>query len=241
MIGVKINIADKSYELPEKVTVRDFMALDGFDLLENRHNALICATLIKAPLADLSLASSTDILWLKTHLLRPLVDLDKLPLVKEIDEYSLIHLDGLSIGTFADLDVLITEGVQSNMAQILSLLYNAPINRVEDWDMRQAWPAVLDYTSFRERIYKAYRNLFEFDESPVEEGSNGPEERVTPHSARHAWYRVFMTLCNDRFLDIERVPHRPLIEALNFLAYQKEKNDQINRKLQKELNKMKRK
>lgn len=240
-MNVKINILDKSYELPQRVTVGDFMALDGFDLLDMRHDALVCATLIHAPLGDLQRASATDVLWLKAHLLRPLIDMDQQPLLQQIDGYKLVQLHKLSIGDFADLDVLITEGVQTGLAQILELLYAAPINRVEDWDMRVAWPAVLYYMTFREGIYKGYRNLFEVSESPVEEGSTTATDEGGPHNARHAWYRVFMTLCNDRFLDLERVPHRPLIEALNFLAYQKEKNAQTNAKLQKELNKIKRK
>lgn len=240
-MNVKINIADKSYELPQQVTVGDFMALAGFDLLDNRHNALICATLIKAPLADLQRAGATDVLWLKTHLLQPLTNLEEEPLLLKIDGYSFVDLDALTIGDFADLDVLITEGIQSGLAQILGLLYGAPSTKVEDWDMRQAWPAVLHYMTFREGIYKGYRNLFEVNESPVVEGSTTATDEEEPHSARHAWYTVFMTLCNDRFLDLERVPYRPLVEALNFLAYQKEKNAQTNAKLQKELNKMKRK
>lgn len=239
-MNVKINIADKSYELPHRVTVGDFMALAGFDLLDNRHNALICATLIHAPLGDLTRSSATDVLWLKSHLLRPLMHLDDHPLLQEIDGYSFGDLDALTIGDFADLDVLITEGIQSGLAQILGLLYGAPSTRVEDWDMRQAWPAVVYYMTFREGIYRGYRNLFEISESPVEEGSTTADD-PGPHSARHAWYRIFMTLCNDRFLDLEGVPYRPLVEALNFLAYQKEKNVQTNAKLQKELNKMKRK
>jgi hypothetical protein len=239
-MNVKIYIGENSYELPHYVTVRDFMALNGFDLLEDKHNALVCATLIHAPLGDLTRADAIDVLWLKTHLLKPLMNLESYPLLHQVDNYTLINLDTLTIGDFADLDVLITEGVQTSLSQILSLLYAAPINRVEDWDMRMAWPAVQYYMSFREGIYKGYRNLFEIEESPVEEGYI-PDGDDGPGNAKHAWYRVFMTLCNDRFLDLERVPHRPLIEALNFLAYQKEKNAQINAKLQKELNKMKHK
>jgi hypothetical protein len=240
-MNVKINIGDHSYDLPQSVTVRDFMALDGFDLLEDKHAALVCATLIHAPLSDLALADPADVLWLKLHLLAPLVHMDAQPLLQQIEEYSLMDLDKITIGDFADLDVLITEGVQSSLSQILSLLYAAPINRVEDWDMRMAWPAVIHYMTFRDDIYKGYRNLFEINESPVDQEFDPSSEDRGPLSAKYAWYRVFMTLCNDRFLDLERVPHRPLIEALNFLAYQKEKNAQTNAKLQKELNKMKRK
>lgn len=240
-MNVKINIGNKSYELPHRVTVGDFMALDGFDLLDNRHNALICATLISAPLVDLTSSDPTDVLWLKTHLLQPLMHLEDQPLLQQIGEYSLRECGDLTIGNFADLDVLITEGVHGGLAQILALLYAAPIRKVYEWDMRQAWPAVLHYISFREGIYKGYRNLFEISESVPDEGSTTATNESGPHNARHAWYRVFMTLCNDSFLDLERVPHRPLIEALNFLAYQKEKNAQTNAKLRKELNKMKRK
>jgi hypothetical protein len=241
MTNVKINIGGKSYSLPQQITVRDFMDLNGFDMLDSRHNALICATLIHAPLADLQISDPTDVLWLKTSLLKPLVHLENYPLRAEINSYSLVNLDRLTIGDFADLDVLITEGVHGNLSQILGILYSAPVDEIEDWDMQAAWPAVLKYMSFREGIYKGYRNLFEINESSLDEGSEPLEEKSNPQSAKHAWYRVFMTLCNDRFLDLEKVPQRPLIEALNFLAYQKEKNDQINQKLQKELNKMKRK
>lgn len=235
MVDLKIIIGEESYPLPQMITLDKFSGLNGMNLEGMEHNALICATLLSVSLKTISLADPTDLLWLKTALLQPLSNLEHASISGQISGYSLINFDKISIGEFADLDVLYTEGVMANIHPIVSLLYsNAPVEIIGDWDIRDVWSAVLMYSNFRQKIYKAYKNLFD-----LESGDGEVDEDAGPNDAKHAWYTLLMTLCADKFLDLAKVSKRPLIEALNYLAYMKQKNLRLKAQMEKNLKKSK--
>ena len=235
MIDLRVKIGEERYELPSVLTVEAFISLSPYELDNPAHDSYICASLLKAPLADIRKASVEDLIWLKVALLQPLAKLDHLPVKGKITRYDLINFSKISIGEFADLDVLISEGVQANLDQIVALLYAAPVEAVLDWSISDVWPAVLEYLRYREQIYKGYKNLFGLDERV----SGDSEDNLDRGDAKVAWYTLLMTLCNDRFLDIESASTRPLIEALNYLAYMKQKNLRLKAQMEKSIKKLK--
>jgi len=54
------------------------------------------------------------------------------------------------------------------------------------------------------------------------------EERVDP---AYNWYQFLMVLCDEKFLDINKVVDEPIIQALNFLAFKKDKAENEKRRL----------
>ena len=233
MVDLKIKIGEERYALPSYVTIQKFQELTGFDLDNPAHDIYICSILLEVPIKTLKEADPLEIVWLKTALLQPLAGIENASITAQISGFSLLNFDKTTIGQFADLDVLLTEGLGQNMAQIVSILYNAPVETVLEWNVKDVYASLLQWNSYRENIYKAYKNLFD-----INEGGSGDEDSG-PNDAKHAWYTLLMTLCNDRFLDLEHVTGRPLIEALNYLAYMKQKNLRLKAQMEKGMKKLK--
>ena len=230
---LKIKIGELELPLPEKITLRDFANLTGYNIEGYEHDQLICATLLRAPLSIFTGTSKSDLAWLKLALVKPLIQLEgESP--TEINGYKLIDFDKISIGTFADLDVLYTEDLQGNVEWVASILWDAPIEEVSEWDITKVFPSLIMYKNWRLDLYRKYKNLFS------SEGGNG-EESGESTSPRHTWYTLLMTLCADRFVDLDYVQSRPATEALNYLAYMKAKNAKLAAEMKKGLKKLKKK
>jgi len=54
------------------------------------------------------------------------------------------------------------------------------------------------------------------------------EKKVDP---AYNWYAFIMVLCNDDFLKIDEVVEKPIIQALNYLAYIKDKKEEENKRI----------
>jgi hypothetical protein len=228
----KVKIGEREYPLPQYITCRDFASINGYNLEGSEHDSLICATLLGVPLSVFRGTDARDLSWLKLALIKPLA-YDGDPQTT-IEGYTLISFDHMSIGTFADLDVLYTEGFQANVESITCILWNAPHSTVSQWDITRVLPSLLAFKNWRLELYSKYKNLFGGERSGE---SDNDESSISP---RHAWYTLLMTLCADRFIDLNEVQSRPAIEALNYLAYMKSKNAKLAQQMKKGLKKLKR-
>jgi len=217
---IQIKIGDHLCDVPQ-LTVGAFASIGGFDPHNIAHSKLICSTLLGMPLSEFKNVNDVDALQLVAYLLVDLTEAPKLTAVNQ-DRFA-----GITIGEFADLDVLIRQDAFGHMPEILAILKDT----TADEELRNAfiseWPLYNSYISFRNQVYKNYRNLFELDERSPDEGSTGQ-----PDAAR-AWYKIFATLANDNFLAIDKVTSRGLTEALNFLSHLKEQNAEIAKELKK--------
>ncbi len=63
-----------------------------------------------------------------------------------------------------------------------------------------------------------YKNLFNIQNDIIEEAQN---YEGTPTDVAHVWYDTTMILADGKFLNIEPALNRPLLEALNYLAWNK--------------------
>ena len=124
------------------------------------------------------------------------------------------YLDGLTFGQWIDLDVWSHNDANVNIVKITSNLMGVDTS---EWPLSKAVSVLKGYVTWRRKVYEAYENLFGLDE--VE--ADGPSDAPTP--IERVWYEAVMVLTGDNFTQIDTVTEKPVFQALNFLAYKKDK------------------
>ena len=204
----KLNINDKSYEIPTRLTIDQYEMLLSFDWQDPKWYPMIVSKLTNAPLDQMSQAPE-DSLVLAMALI--------IDLMNRREEIDMLDLSDITFGQFVDLDVWLTMGMDKNFKDIVNLL--CPSAKYSD----QAMWAIEKFAEFRIFTYRQYRVLFGLGDYEIEEAiENGEVPTDKLHVAR-SWYKVIVTLASDDLLNIDRVTEEPLKKALNFMSYQKER------------------
>ena len=138
-------------------------------------------------------------------------------LTREIDNGKLINFDTITLGDFIDLEVYI-ENYKKNFPNIIGKLYNhdSPL----DCLISQTQPAVEYYLKWRMLLYKQYSNLFGMDHVNDKDDDIQRGKRENP---ARIWFDIVMVLADDKFLNMDEVLNKPLIQSLNWLAWNKDK------------------
>ena len=124
-----------------------------------------------------------------------------------------IDLNKLTIGQFIDLEVALSRGLESNLHWLVGTLYSTEGESCLEWNYEVGFAAVQTWYVRRKQIYSEYEDLFD-----MEDGDGTPSNE----DPGHAWYDMLMVLADGEFLNIQHVVDRPMIEALNFLAWKKD-------------------
>jgi len=138
-------------------------------------------------------------------------------LTRKIDNGELIDLENITLGDFIDLEVYI-ENYKKHFPEIIGKLYG--VDKPEECLISQVQPAVEYYLKWRMLLYKQYSNLFNLDHIDLEADENKQRNNVNP---AHAWFDIVMVLADDKFLNMDAVLNQPLIQSLNWLAWNKDK------------------
>ena len=138
-------------------------------------------------------------------------------LTKEIDNGKLIDLENITLGDFIDLEVYI-ENYKKHFPEIIGKLYG--VDNPNECLISQVQPAVEYYLKWRMLLYKQYSNLFDLDH--VNDEDDEVQQRNRPNPA-HVWFDIVMVLADDKFLNMDAVLNQPLIQSLNWLAWNKDK------------------
>jgi len=138
-------------------------------------------------------------------------------LTREIDNGKLIDFDTITLGDFIDLEVYI-DNYKKNFPEIIGKLYNhdSPL----ECFISQTQPAVEYYLKWRMLLYKQYSNLFAM--SHVDDEDDDIQQGKRENPAR-IWFDIVMVLSDDKFLNMDDVLNKPLIQSLNWLAWHKDK------------------
>ena len=75
------------------------------------------------------------------------------------------------------------------------------------------------FFSFRKRLTKSYATLFERDDDGQSPGSTADN-----FNRQWGWYHSFMSLANDKFLDLEIIAKKNVHNCLTYLTYVGQKN-----------------
>jgi hypothetical protein len=142
-----------------------------------------------------------------------------------IRKNKMVDINNVNVGLFVDLEVALSNGLQKNVDTIIKLLYNIDVEDsmfIEDY-----YGGIKYYLNWRLNIFNSYRKLFGLDDE-FSKNDEELEEKVDPS---YNWYSFIMVLSNEDFLKINEVVDKPIIEALNFLAYKKDKAENEKRKI----------
>lgn len=206
----KLFIGNQEYQKPEKLTVSQWSRIAVLEQTPENYWRVISialnvpeeqAILIPVDTATLgyqfimTLMSPTDKQYKTIH-----------------HDCKLLDFNTITLGQFIDLEVYITQDFNGNLNKIVSLLYNT--TDVDHWYINDVFGATQAYLSWRSLIYHSYKNLFEVSEKS--------EESTDQVSIPHVWLDITMTLADGRFLDMDPVLEKPLIQAFNWLAWNKD-------------------
>lgn len=87
--------------------------------------------------------------------------------------------------------------------------------------------AIEQYNNYRTHIYRSYKKLFEIEDHQFD---GEIDTNFDPLQVARNWYKIIVSLAKDDLLKIDEVTNQPLKKALNFMAYQKERQLEENLK-----------
>lgn len=212
-------IDDNTYEVPDKLTIKQFRELANWDITLESNWRKIVSIVMDIPYTEALLVPDKTVELVVTFLLDKIYP-DTAPVKK-----GAFDIKNINVGLFVDMEVLISKGVQKSIYEIIERLYEVePNDKMYIYDY---YGGIKYYLNWRLNIFNSYRKLFglddEFSKNDIE-----LEEKVDPS---YNWYQFLMVLCDEKFLDINKVVDEPIIQALNFLAYKKDKAENEKRRL----------
>ena len=215
-MSIKININEKQYEIPERLTVAQYSKAIQFDWTDPKYYPMVVAQLTGAPISQLNRAHEDAMTLAIAFIVKAMNDRQ---------ECKMIDLDSMTFGQFVDLDTYIVGGLEKHYGAIIEIL--APNAKYAD----EAMWAVDQYASFRIYTFRQYAELFGLNEPKFE----GDDEPVKDNMATaRAWYKIIVGLAQGDVLKMDEVTEQPLKKMLNFMALQKEQQLEENQRKLKE-------
>ena len=216
-MSIKININDKQFAIPDRLTVAEYSKAIQFDWSDPKYYPMIISQLTGAPLPLMSKAND-EILHLGMGFV--------VKSMNDRKECKMLDLEGLTFGQWVDLDVYLTGGLDTNIEKIIAIL--TPDAK---WADEAMW-ATDQYAAFRTYIYRQYSVLFGINEKQTFDELE-PEDKDRQANAR-AWYKIIVGLANGDILKLDAVTEQPLKKTLNFMSLQKEQQLEENQRKLKE-------
>ena len=201
----KININDKAYQIPDRLTVDQWCATMSYDFEDPGFHPQIVAAVTGAPLNLISKAPK------KALILAIALIVSKL---NERKEVKVRDMNELTFGEFVDLDIWINMGSNLYLKEITETLGSKT-----QW-ADEAMYLTEKFAEFRQYTYRQYKLLFNINDIDIEGNDHTQMERL---QLARSWYRVIVSLANNDLLNIDQVTEQPLKKVLNFMALQKEK------------------
>lgn len=206
---VTININNKKYRIPERLTVEQYHNALQFDWEDPKYYPMIVAQLTGAPLAELNKANEEAMTLAIAMIVKSMNDRK---------ECGTINLETITFGQFVDLDVYLALGLDKHFVDIQQLI--APD---AEWADEAMW-AIDKFAQFRTFTYRQYKVLFGLTDKDLDEAEANMETEVKDKmQIARAWYKVIVSLAQDNILNMDEVTEQPLTKVLNFMALQKEK------------------
>ena len=203
-MAVTVNINDKKWEIPTRVTIEEWKDLQQWEFTNQAHWPWIVSTISSFDAREFDNADP-DSMQLFIGFLIAACNKRTLKVQPDFNQ--------LKFGQFVDLDCFLALGVEKNIAQILETL------GVDTPWADEALAVIDQYLKWRATIYKQYSQLFGLNNK---EGLPNDDEFYDPKEVARGWYMVIMELANNNILRMDEVTEEPLQKTLTFLQIQKE-------------------
>lgn len=221
-------IKDKEYELPDTISISKWIALSNYDLdLQFTWDKVISISM-DIPQEDVELiplkTKELIILFIR-GLMNPLITRKK----DELNGGKYMNLSTITLGQFIDMEIYITDGIHKNIDDVIKHLYGVELN--EDNTIKDILGGVNNYMKWRNNLYYSYKNLFNIGGNGYKEEED--EKYISIESVKKSWFDIIMLIADNDFLRMNDVVKQPLIQAFNWLAWNKEKKQKELDELQK--------
>lgn len=211
---IKITIDNKTYDIPERLTVAQWQRIVKWDLSNKFLWPNIVSAATGAPVSQLAKASTESL---------ELAVIFIMASIQEVKICETKDLNTLTFGQFVDLDIYLVDGIDKHLDKIAALVGSST-----QW-ADEALYLTQKATEWRNYIYKEYRQLFGLDDVAAFEAIEAQEPtQYTGADLARSWYDVIYTLANENVLHIDPITELPLKQVLNFLAIRKEKIEKQN-------------
>jgi len=203
-MAVTVNINDKKWEIPTRVTIEEWKDLQQWEFTNQAHWPWIVSTISSFDAKEFDNADP-DSMQLFIGFLIAACNKRTLKVQPDFNQ--------LKFGQFVDLDCFLALGVEKNIAQILETL------GVDTPWADEALAVIDQYLKWRATIYKQYSQLFGLNNK---DGLPDDDEMYDPKEVARGWYMVIMELADNNILRMDEVTEEPLQKTLTFLQIQKE-------------------
>lgn len=203
-MAVTVNINDKSWQIPQRVTIDEWKDLQQWEFTNEGHWPWIVSSISQFDVSEFA-GADPDSMQLFIGFLIAACNKRTLKVQPDFNQ--------LKFGQFVDLDCYLALGTEKNINQILEVL------GVDTPWADEALAVIDQYIKWRTSIYKQYSQLFGIGEKK----SDLPHDEVfNPKEVARGWYMVIMELANNNILNMDAVTEQPLQKTLTFLQIQKE-------------------
>lgn len=157
-----------------------------------------------------------ETLALACALIVAIMNPDWTPLKTKLGSHPLVSFPELTLGQFIDLENYIAD-YNKQMPNMVKVLYN--IEDLDDVKLGDVYPSIKSYLNWRTLLYKQYKRLFDTGHDDDED----VEVTQKKNNTAHVWMDITMVLAGNDFTRMDYVLNQPLILALNWLAWNKDK------------------
>ena len=203
-MAVTVNINDKKWEIPTRVTIEEWKDLQQWEFTNQGHWPWIVSAISSFDAKEFD-GADQDSMQLFIGFLIAACNKRTLKVQPDFNQ--------LKFGQFVDLDCFLALGVEKNILQILGVL------GVDTPWADEALAVIDQYLKWRATIYKQYAQLFGLDNK---DGLPNDDDMYDPKEVARGWYMVIMELADNNILKMDEVTEEPLQKTLTFLQIQKE-------------------
>ena len=203
-MAVTVNINDKKWEIPTRVTIEEWKDLQQCEFTNQGHWPWIVSAISSFDAKEFD-GADPDSMQLFIGFLIAACNKRTLKVQPDFNQ--------LKFGQFVDLDCFLALGVEKNILQILGVL------GVDTPWADEALAVIDQYLKWRATIYKQYAQLFGLDNK---DGLPNDDDMYDPKEVARGWYMVIMELADNNILRMDEVIEEPLQKTLTFLQIQKE-------------------
>lgn len=203
---IKVNIGETKWQIPERLTVDEWVRLQKWDFTNEQHWPWIIHEVSTIDVEEFEGADSESMKLFIGFIIGA---------VNKRTPIESKSFDELNFGQFVDIDCFLAAGVEKSLVDILQTL-----EATTPW-ADEALLIVEQFIKWRSIIFKQYKTLFNLD-------NNGQSEEVEaeefdPKQVARGWYQVIVDLAGDDILKMDQITEEPLQKCLTFLQIKKEK------------------
>lgn len=203
---IKVNIGKTKWQIPERLTVDEWVRLQKWDFTVESHWPWIIHEIASIDVEEFEGADPDSMKLFIGFMIGA---------VNKRTQIDYKAFDELNFGQFVDLDCFLAAGVEKSLVDILEVL-----EVTTPW-ADEALLIVEQFIKWRSIIFKQYKTLFNLDNNedsvPVE------EKEFDPKQVARGWYNVIVDLAGDDILKMDQITEEPLQKCLTFLQIKKEK------------------